>query len=376
MRALASGENRGRKIRLRTRLQPEAPEAPRWRRRSRATCYSMHRVEQLVDSSLGPLLREDCDETAFVKGVLDAHGTGACLEALSGGSHVLGAELGDQVSARYEQLLSEVHAVQALEAKLLRNNERVDSLMQAVRRIRAQCSEPYARMQAKVTQLDQMQQCADVLRSVQRLLYQCRKLRESAAALGDGAAGGKPAAGHAAGGALVTDLPRVALSIHEAEESLAERTRSPTRTHEPNPHPQPEPAQEILAEADLSGISLVDEQLPFLRQTGARLREQAHALLQTGVSEQNQAVTGVALQARGRSRAKPSPDPDPNPNPNPDPNPSANPDPNRHPSPSRAGLLQPGRPPLRGQGRRAAPRHAAPRQGAPPEPEPHPQPEP
>ena len=40
-------------------------------------------------------------------------------------------------------------------------------------------------------------------------------------------------------------------------------------------------AEEILAEADLSGISLVDEQMPFLRQTGARLREQAHALLQT-----------------------------------------------------------------------------------------------
>ena len=38
-------------------------------------------------------------------------------------------------------------------------------------------------------------------------------------------------------------------------------------------------AEEILAEADLSGISLVDEQMPFLRQTGARLREQAHALL-------------------------------------------------------------------------------------------------
>ena len=143
----------------------------------------------------------------------------------------------------------------------------------------------------------------------------------------------RPAAGHAAGGALVTDLPRVALSIHEAEESLAERTRSPTRTHEPNPHPQPEPAQEILAEADLSGISLVDEQLPFLRQTGARLREQAHALLQTGVSEQNQAVTGVALQARGRSRAKPSPNPDPNPKPNPNPNPNPNANPNRDSNP-------------------------------------------
>ena len=185
----------------------------------------MQHVEQLVDSSLGPLLREDCDDTAFVKGVLDTQGTVACLEALSSGSQVLGAELGDQVSVRYEQLLSEVHAVQALEAKLLRNNERVDSLMQAVRRIRAQCSEPYARMQSKVTQLDQMQQCADILRSVQRLLYQCRKLRESAAALGDGAASGKPAPGHAAGGALVTDLPRVW------------RSRSLTRTPAPAPAP-------------------------------------------------------------------------------------------------------------------------------------------
>lgn len=176
-------------------------------------------VEQLVDSTLGPLLREDFDDAAFVKGVLASHGSEACLEALSSGSQVLGAELGGQVSARYEQLLSEVHAVQALEAKLLRNNERVDSLMQAVRRIRAQCSEPYSRMHARVTQLDRMQQSADILRSVQRLLYQCRKLRESAAALGDGATSGK-APGHAAGGALVTDLPRVALSIHEVGSSL------------------------------------------------------------------------------------------------------------------------------------------------------------
>ena len=244
----------------------------------------MQNVEQLVDPTLGPLLREDFDDTAFVKGVLDTQGTEACLAALSSGSQVLGAELGDQVSARYEQLLSEVHAVQALEAKLLRNNERVDSLMQAVRRIRAQCSEPYARMQSKVTQLDQMQQCADILRSVQRLLYQCRKLRESAAALGDGAASGKPAPGHAAGGALVTDLPRVALSIPNP---------NPSPSPGPNPDPDPDPsaspnphqvalsiheAEEILAEADLSGISLVDEQMPFLRQTGARLREQAHAL--------------------------------------------------------------------------------------------------
>ena len=244
----------------------------------------MQHVEQLVDSSLGPLLREDCDDTAFVKGVLDTQGTEACLAALSSGSQVLGAELGDQVSARYEQLLSEVHAVQALEAKLLRNNERVDSLMQAVRRIRAQCSEPYARMQSKVTQLDQMQQCADILRSVQRLLYQCRKLRESAAALGDGAASGKPAPGHAAGGALVTDLPRVALSIPNPNPSPSP---SPNPGPDPDPSPSPNPhqvalsiheAEEILAEADLSGISLVDEQMPFLRQTGARLREQAHAL--------------------------------------------------------------------------------------------------
>ena len=232
----------------------------------------MQNVEQLVDPTLGPLLREDFDDTAFVKGVLDTQGTEACLAALSSGSQVLGAELGDQVSARYEQLLSEVHAVQALEAKLLRNNERVDSLMQAVRRIRAQCSEPYARMQQRVTQLDRMQQSADILRSVQRLLYQCRKLRESAAALDDGAAGAKPAAGHAAasGIAVAADLPRVALSIREVEE--------------------------ILAESDLHGIALVDEQLPFLKRTAARLREQAHALLQAGVREQNQALTGVALQ--------------------------------------------------------------------------------
>ena len=131
-------------------------------------------------------------------------------------------------SARYEQLLSEVHAVQARETKLLRNNERVDALAQAVRRIRSQCSEPYQRMRARVTQLDRMQQTAELLRGVQRLLYQCRKLHEGAAAALEGAAANSVASS--------ADLPRVALSIHEVEE--------------------------ILAETDLTGIVLVDEQLP------------------------------------------------------------------------------------------------------------------
>ena len=225
------------------------------------------RPSELVDAAtLGPLLKPNFDDAAFVGGVLGSRDSERTLEALASGSQSLGAELGEQVSARYEQLLSEVHAVQALEAKLLRNNERVDSLMQAVRRIRAQCNEPYQRMRTRVTQLDRMQQSAEILRSVQRLLYQCRKLREGAAALGG--VGG--AAAGAATIASAADLPRVALSIHEVEE--------------------------ILAETDLTGIVLVDEQLPFVRATAEKLRSQARAMLHGGVRDQNQALTGAALQ--------------------------------------------------------------------------------
>ena len=214
-----------------------------------------------LDASLAPLLTEEDNVASFVAAQLSTKSSAAVAEQLSAGVQTLGSELGAQVSERYEELLAEVHAVQTLESKVLRSNERVDALVAAVRRIRAQCREPYDRLRAHVTQLERMQESAELLRRVQRLLYLCRRLREGGVADDPALAPAKLPLG---------DLPRAAVAVDELEA--------------------------IVRDGDFSGIDVVDAELPFVRRVGGALRVQADALLAEGVRDQKHAKAGTALQ--------------------------------------------------------------------------------
>ena len=84
-----------------------------------------------LDAALAPLLTEEDNVASFVAAQLSTKSSAAVAEQLSAGVQTLGSELGAQVSERYEELLAEVHAVQTLESKVLRSNERVDALVAA-----------------------------------------------------------------------------------------------------------------------------------------------------------------------------------------------------------------------------------------------------
>ena len=179
-----------------------------------------------LDASLAPLLTEEDNVASFVAAQLSTKSSAAVAEQLSAGVQTLGSELGAQVSERYEELLAEVHAVQTLESKVLRSNERVDALVAAVRRIRAQCREPYDRLRAHVTQLERMQESAELLRRVRRLLYLCR-------------------------------LPRA------ASPTIPRSRRRSCRSRPAAAVVAVDELEAIVRDGDFSGIDVVDAELPF-----------------------------------------------------------------------------------------------------------------
>jgi hypothetical protein len=228
-----------------------------------------------------PTASGDDPTLTFAKSVIDAKTGGTVLPQLQGGLQLLSTELGERVSEQYESLITNVHATHALEAKLLRSNERVEALAQSVRRIRTQCAKPYARLQECVTQLERMQECGELLRQTQRALVLCKRLRESVAPPeppgggGANAAAAKPSSDAttvkpAPSAAARTDLPKAAQALRELEE--------------------------LFAAVDLRGIDAIETEWTFVQQASASVRSQALVMLRAGVKEQSQAQTGTALQ--------------------------------------------------------------------------------
>ena len=269
--------------------------APRGAMSGRVNAFSEELQSLLAAPTLAPLLAgsdaaapatptsSDDDPTlSFAKSVIDAKTGGTVLPQLQGGLQLLSTELGERVSEQYESLITNVHATHALEAKLLRSNERVEALAQSVRRIRTQYAKPYARLQECVTQLERMQECGELLRQTQRALVLCKRLRESVAppepsgAGGANAAAAKPASDAtttvkpAPSAAARTDLPKAAQALRELEE--------------------------LFAAVDLRGIDAIETEWTFVQQASASVRSQALVMLRAGVKEQSQAQTGTALQ--------------------------------------------------------------------------------
>ena len=202
------------------------------------------------------------DLVSYVKAAreqnVDAH-----LARIGRAEKALGEAIGAHVAGRYGELLAELDIVMALEAKLLRNNERVLALTQAVRRVRTSIVGPHDQLRQQVAGQQHAQECADLLRRVQRLVLLVRRLRDlnplDAKAGGDAKSGGR-----AKGCALVsTELPKAAATLAELEG--------------------------VLAGAELGEIDVVRAELPFIEQAGRAVRAQADALLSAAIDDSNQA---------------------------------------------------------------------------------------
>jgi hypothetical protein len=226
---------------------------------------------------------EDFEESVFVKGALEAHSAERLLATLDDGLRKVNLELGSKVSERYETLLTNAQAARGVESKLVRSNDRVEALAQAVRRTQTQCARPYGKLCVGAAQLERMQETAEMLRATHRAVVLCKRLHESlpgpnrnphrhseSASTSDTPTRQKPPAAASVARGRGSDLPKAAAALQELEE--------------------------ILASVDLSGIEVVDVELPFIRESAHTIRTQATAMLRAGLAEHSQAQTGAALQ--------------------------------------------------------------------------------
>ena len=236
-------------------------------------------------------------EDEFIALVLRSASADRVQGQLSQALRLINSELGLQVSTRYNSLIGNVQATQAVEAKLKRSSERLQTLVQTIRRVQAQSARPYSKLCSSTAQLERMHESTQLLRQTQRAMAQCKRLRDAMApaqragpvrALGAAAspaAGGvgdvaPPASCSAAPtspSALPVGAPARRADLSKAAAALCE-------------------LEQIFAESDLSGIELVDAQLPFVNATSVAVRKQAAAMLRSGLEEHSQAQMGSALQ--------------------------------------------------------------------------------
>ena len=184
---------------------------------------------------------------------------------LQAGIRVLGDQIRDEVTTRYDELLDHSSRLKESEASLQVIRLGVDSLRGAVDRVADEVMEPYLALQAKTQQLGNLLATADLLRHVIQRLKMTAKLRQT---LQGGTLGSSKGPSGGVGPSL--DLAKAAKFLTDAKM--------------------------VGEEADLSGIEVLSADNEFLEAAEDQLAGEARAVLANGMASLSQAEVGSALQ--------------------------------------------------------------------------------
>ncbi|KAI8813141.1 Golgi transport complex subunit 5-domain-containing protein [Cladochytrium replicatum] len=163
----------------------------------------------------------------------------------------LNKKIQELVAANYEELVQEITGLQSMDNVLHRVSESVAIVNNALERIKAKIKEPYEEIQRKTVQLERVQAASELLRKLSRFLYLVRRLDTEVSR-------GEP------------ELSKVALTIYELES--------------------------IWAGSDLSGIEVVERELPHIAQVKLSTIQQAETLFGRGMDTQTQEDIAAGLQ--------------------------------------------------------------------------------
>ncbi|KAF9430931.1 Conserved oligomeric Golgi complex subunit [Podila epigama] len=173
------------------------------------------------------------------------------LSSLSFSIDSLNKQLQDQVTTHYNDLLSQAAGIRELETVLMTVKAGLKALTTSMERLSFKVKTPFELIQTYTIQLERLQIASEMLRRVLRFLYLCKRLEMQMP-----------------GGDL--ELTKAALTLSEVES--------------------------LLQESDLEGIHVVDNEVRNLEHVRGRIIEMADKMLQDGMSTQNQAQVGSALQ--------------------------------------------------------------------------------
>lgn len=205
---------------------------------------------QPADSVLQEYNDDDFDVEERATSILRQGNIQTAVSELSESLASLDTMIQSHVSAHYTDLLNNALASNQLEQSLSVMATHINSLQMSTDRLRARVREPFDKIEAGTRSLARLQETADILRRVIRILQLSKRL-----------------AGAMAGGE--TDLGKAATGLAELSDLLLE---------------------------DVAGLEVVEGEARRVRQWRAEVERQGEGLVNRGLSTGNQGQLGTGLQ--------------------------------------------------------------------------------
>eukprot|EP00742_Colponemidia_sp_Colp-10_P006275 GILJ01006724.1.p1 GENE.GILJ01006724.1~~GILJ01006724.1.p1 ORF type:complete len:206 (+),score=25.30 GILJ01006724.1:151-768(+) len=182
------------------------------------------------DEYLARFLNREFEPSQFLHTTFHAGSAAirSTIHRLDDGLKFLDKELNKEVGAHHYELLQHVGSIEQLDADVAFVKEKIHGLKMAVTRVNSELLDPFRGLKQSVLQLSRMQVASDTLRRLGRFLNALKKLRT-----------------------IMETGPRDPL---KASQCLLE-------------------LESILAEVDLTGYDVVDQELPWIRSCGREIRD-------------------------------------------------------------------------------------------------------
>ncbi|OVA16463.1 Conserved oligomeric Golgi complex subunit 5 [Macleaya cordata] len=208
------------------------------------------------DPVFSVFLSPDFDSARFSSQALSSGSAAARAEKLEEGIRLLEKQLRSEVLSRHDDLLSQLSSLKDAESALSVVRSGISTLQSSVRRIRQEIADPHRQIKLKTVQLSNIHQTAELLQFTVRVLRLSKKLR---------------------------DL----MAISSSEPEKLDLSKAAQLHHE---------IQSLCEENSLSGITVIDEELVWLSETGNKVRSEGMKVLERGMEGLNQAEVGSGLQ--------------------------------------------------------------------------------
>ncbi|KAI9329575.1 Golgi transport complex subunit 5-domain-containing protein [Zopfochytrium polystomum] len=223
-------------------------------------------AKESVTATIGALLdhpdyrefaRDDFDAAEYANSIMqgtDRHrvDTSSALSKLGFNIDHLNKQLRDQVATHYEDLLEQVTGLNNLDSTLKKVKEGVGALNTSFNRVKSNIREAYDQVEANTTQLERIQEAAEILRRVKRFL------------------------------SLAKRVPSV---FPESDEGVFSKTAITVQEIE-----------NLVSESDFGGIDVVEAEWSRIMLAKEAVVAGAERLLQKGMANQNQAEVASGLQ--------------------------------------------------------------------------------
>lgn len=198
-------------------------------------------------------LAENFDVTKFVSDALRSGSAASCSEKLDEGIRLMDRQLRNEVYLRHDELLHLLTSLKDTESSVSLMKGGAQSLLACIQRVRSEIAEPYQDIKAKTYQLFALHNTMELLRSVIKALRQMKRLKE------------------------VMGSEATRLDLAKAAQLYSE-------------------VETLRKEGDLSGVEVIDAEIPWFTEAGNKIKSEAMKVLENGMEALNQAEVGSALQ--------------------------------------------------------------------------------